>query len=82
MRNHQGNIVCFKNAEEICDYIKEDVNQLCHLVKCEALPAWKRNGRGPWRALSTDLDEWMVFQRDKYLKDSPKWVRAWGNGNE
>ena len=68
-------VVCFKNADEICRYIKEDTNQLCYLVKREKLPAWKRNGRGPWRALSIDLDNWMIFQRDKYLKDTPRYIK-------
>jgi len=68
-------IICLKGAEEICKFIKEDVNLLCFLVECEQLPAWKRNGKGPWRALNIDLCNWLTYQRDKYIKDTPKHVR-------
>ena len=58
---------CLRGAEEICNFIKEDPKCLGKLVECENLPAWKRNGKGPWRALNIDLMEWFVYQRDKYL---------------
>jgi len=64
-------VVCFKGKEEICGFIREDVNQLGYLVEHENLPAWKRNGKGPWRALNVDLYDWMIYQRKKYLKETP-----------
>jgi hypothetical protein len=66
-------IICYKGAEEICRFVKEDPNQILHLVEHENLPAWKRNDKGTWRALNIDLFNWMVFQRDKYIKDTPKY---------
>lgn len=71
MSKDNGNaLVCFKNSDEICKYINEDPNNVTHLVEYESLPAWRRNGKGPWRALNRDLDLWLIFQRDKYLEDS------------
>lgn len=78
MKSPPKNVVCLKGAEEICKYIKENINQFSQLVKNEKLPAWRRNGCGPWRALDVDLDLWMVFQRVKYLKDTPQYIK---NGN-
>ncbi|WP_419663221.1 hypothetical protein Dvar_36250 [Desulfosarcina variabilis str. Montpellier] len=63
-------VVCFKNAEEIGKYIGESKNSITQLVLEEGLPAWKRNGCGPWRALSVDLDKWIISQRNKYLTRS------------
>ena len=61
-------VVCFKNAEEIAGYIGESKNSITQLVLEENLPAWKRHGSGPWRALNIDLDRWLVEQRDKYCQ--------------
>lgn len=69
-------IECLKGAEEICSFIKEDPQCIVTLVKDEGLPAWKRNSRGPWRALNIDLYNWMVGQRNKYLKDTPKYLNS------
>ena len=68
------NVICFKNAEEIANYIGESKNSITQLVHEEGLPAWKRHGTGPWRALNIDLDKWLVNQRDKYFhnrKETP-----------
>ena len=65
--NNNIRVICFKNAEQICEYIGEDYRKINQLVLEESLPAWKRNGCGPWRALNIDLDQWMVAQRSKYL---------------
>ncbi len=64
--NESLRVVCFKNAEEIAAYVREDPKRINLLVADENLPAWKRNGIGPWRALNIDLDQWMVGQRDKH----------------
>lgn len=68
-------IICFRGAVEICEYIKEDPQIIVQLVEHENLPAWKRNGKGPWRALNIDLDSWMVYQRSAYIKDTPKYLK-------
>jgi hypothetical protein len=68
--NNYKNVVCFKKAEEIGKYIGESKNSVTQLVLEEGLPAWKRNGCGPWRALNVDLDMWLVGQRKKYLPRS------------
>ena len=67
MTDHK-NVICFKNAEEIANYIGESKNSITQLVAEEDLPAWKRHGAGPWRALNIDLDRWLVSQRDKYCR--------------
>ena len=61
---------CFKNAEEIGEYIGESPKSIGQLVAEEGLPAWKRKGCGAWRALDIDLDDWLVRQSEKYLKQS------------
>lgn len=63
-------VVCFRNACEIGEYIGEDPKRINQLVIEEGLPAWKRNGMGPWRALNLDLDNWLCQQRTKYLPRS------------
>lgn len=67
-------IECLKGATEICDFIKEDPKQIAILVKDESLPAWKRGENCTWRALNIDLYYWMIQQRKKYLKDTPKYL--------
>ncbi len=74
MKKPIESIKCLKGAHEICDYIKEDRNKFNELVELEGLPAWKRNEKGVWRALSTDLDNWLVLQRNKYLKERHKYI--------
>lgn len=69
-----NDVKCLKGAEEICDFIKEDRKSINDLVKNEGLPAWKRGENGVWRALNVDLQHWMVHQRNKYLKDTPKYI--------
>lgn len=65
-------VVCFKNAEQIGDYVGEDPKRISQLVIEEGMPAWKRNGCGPWRALNIDLDQWLIGQRSKYLPASKR----------
>ena len=67
-------IKCLKGAEEICAFVKEDHKFINDLVQKEGLPAWKREENGVWRALNIDLQNWMLFQRNKYLKDTPKYL--------
>lgn len=62
-----GDVKILKNTTEIGKYIQEDKNSINDLVKSESLPAWKRNGKGPWRALTVDLDNWLIAQRNKFL---------------
>lgn len=68
-------IETLKGAEEICDFIKEDRRQICYFVEHEGLPAWKRSENGEWYALNIDLYLWMIGQRNKYLKDTPKYLQ-------
>lgn len=67
-------IICLKGAAEICAFVKEDHKSINELVKNEGLPAWKRSESGPWRALNIDLQRWMVHQRNKYMKDTQKYL--------
>ena len=62
-------VTCFKGAQEIADYIREDRKFITTLVLDENLPAFRRAGKGPWRALNVDLDHWMIEQRAKYIND-------------
>jgi hypothetical protein len=67
-------IKCLRGADEICDFVKEDKKCINELVKNEGLPAWKRGESGIWRALNVDLQSWLIQQRNKYLKDTPKYM--------
>ena len=62
-------VICFKGADEICEYVREDFKQINSLVEYEDLPAFKRGGKGSWRALKIDLDMWLIEQRNKYIKN-------------
>ena len=68
-------IICLKNADDIADFIGENPKLINHLVEHEGLPAWKRNGRGPWRALNVDLWKWLIGQRNKYLPLTPETIK-------
>lgn len=60
-------IICLKGAKQICQAIGENHKEIMHLVVEEGLPAWKRGGRGGWRALPDDLRDWVRKQRDRNI---------------
>lgn len=70
------NIRCFRNSEEIAEYIGESPRNIARLVLNEGLPAWKRKGKGAWRATDFDLDWWLCMQREKYLEEKKKDAQA------
>lgn len=74
MKEFNLKIKCLKGAEEICKFVKEDPKQIFRLVQEEGLPAWKRSDRSCWRELNIGLYKWMVGQRNKYLKDTPRYL--------
>ena len=76
MKPIPAKIECLKGADQICGFVKEDPKQILYLIEHEALPAWKRNGERTWRALSVDLYNWMMCQRNKYLKNTPKLIES------
>jgi len=49
--------------------MNENRNIITQLVHDEGLPAWKRHGTGPWRALNIDIDKWLVDRRNKFYHD-------------
>lgn len=75
MKNVPEKIECLKGAEKICGFVEEDPKQILYLIEYENLPAWKRNGERIWRALNIDLWQWLVGQRNKYLRNTQKHIK-------
>lgn len=46
--------------------VKED--DIKRLVLEEGFPAYKDNGRGPWKIMVCDIEPWCAKQRDRYHK--------------
>lgn len=61
------NPICLRGAKEICKAVGENPKEMAYLVREVGLPAWKRSGRGVWKALPEDLLEWAQYQRDQSL---------------
>jgi len=74
-------IECLKGADEICGYVKENPDNIVHLVEHEGLPAWKRSENGTWRAINIHLDDWLIFQSRKHIKDTPKYLKQTNPAN-
>lgn len=64
-------VICIRGAKEICAAIGENPKEMLRLVEELNLPAWRRDGRGAWRALPEDLRKWLVEQRDRNLGRHP-----------
>lgn len=62
----QNQNYCF-GTKSIGEYIGTDWRRIGALVKKDGLPAYKNDGKGGWRADKTDLDEYLLKQRDRYL---------------
>lgn len=59
--------ICLRGAKAICEAVGENPKEMVTLVRVKGLPAWKREGKGPWRALPEDLQCWLRAQRDRSL---------------
>jgi len=55
-------------ADNICEIIGENKDNIGHLVAQEGLPAWKRSKKGPWKAHPDDLKKWAKEQAEKYRR--------------
>lgn len=65
-------VICLRGAKDICAAIGENPKEMLKLVEEQDLPAWRRDGRGAWRALPEDLKQWLARQRDRNLGRHPK----------
>lgn len=59
--------ICLRGAKAICEAVGENPKEIVRLVEVKGLPAWKREGKGAWRALPEDLQSWLRMQRDMNL---------------
>lgn len=57
-----------KGAEAIAKAIGESRNSIPELVEREGLPAWRTDGRGPWKARPASLDRWLEGQERRHMK--------------
>lgn len=68
--------ICYKGAKAICEAVGENPKEIVKLVDEHELPAWKRDGRGAWRALPEDLELWIKRQRDQSYQKRKRGVGA------
>ena len=61
--------ICLKGARDICSAVGENPKNTNELVKDFGLPAWKRDTKGTWRALPSDLRRWIREQRDRHISN-------------
>lgn len=57
-----------KGAEAIAKAIGESRNAVPALVESRGLPAWRKDGKGPWRARPESLDKWLADEEARELK--------------
>ncbi len=62
-------MLCLCGAKAIALAVGENPREIGRLVRTLGLPAWKRGGRGLWRALPRDLEAWLQVQRDRHLAE-------------
>lgn len=60
-----------KGADAIAKAIGESRQAIPVLVEQEGLPAWRTDGRGPWKARPASLDQWLADQEKKHAKPKP-----------
>jgi len=69
MRGESVDNICLKGARDICSAVGENPKNTNELVKDFGLPAWKRDTKGTWRALPSDLRRWIREQRDRHISN-------------
>jgi len=57
-----------KGAAAIAKAIGENRNDIPSLVENEGLPAWRKGGKGPWKARPASVDKWLEEQERKHVK--------------
>lgn len=57
-----------RNQAEIGDFIGVDKKSVPYLIKKHDLPAWKIEGKGPWKALKSSLLNWLEHIETKFLE--------------
>jgi hypothetical protein len=57
-----------KGADAIARAIGEGRHSIPELVEREGLPAWQKDGKGPWKARPASLDKWLEGQEKKHAK--------------
>lgn len=60
-----------KGADAIAKAIGESRQSIPDLVEEAGLPAWRKDGKGPWRARPASLDKWLEDQEKKHTKAKP-----------
>lgn len=60
-----------KGADAIARAIGERRHDIKRLVDEEGLPAWQKDGQGPWRARPSSLDKWLEDQEKKHSHQKP-----------
>ncbi|MFW6177375.1 MAG: DNA-binding protein [Desulfohalobiaceae bacterium] len=60
--------ICYIGAKEICRAIGENPKRIVELVEEHGLPAQKGRS-GTWRALLSDLEQWVRSQHKEQVND-------------
>lgn len=62
----------YRGSKNISEQVGINSKQFTYYVKEMGLPAFRIEGSTVWLALYTDLEKWVVSQRDKYLGENKK----------
>jgi hypothetical protein len=58
----------YNGAREICAAVGINWKEITYYVENKQLPAFKIDGKGNWLALPSDLEAWVLKQRNESIR--------------